>query len=115
MPPANRDASSGGRQARPLHYARLDLDDDGVRSLPGLDKDGTILGYAPAFTLIRVRGGEGIAWRDDGDAPATDAGMPVEAPGELPYDGDPLNLQIVRLGDRPVVVHVAYYARPDDA
>lgn len=109
MPPEARDAESGGRQARPLHYVRFALKLGDAVPLPELE-EALSAGYSIGFTLIRVRGGD-VAWRDDGLAPTVDEGMPVGHGGEEPYDGDPSNLCFIALSGAPVL-HVTYYARP---
>jgi hypothetical protein len=107
-----------GNRNRPLGYAQVTIGDGKVQGLPGLDRDGLINGYAPALTRIRVEefAGQtvgdlvGISYRDDGDEPTTEMGMPLLAGEREDYPGDPFNLKLVRLGATPVVVHVLYYA-----
>jgi hypothetical protein len=107
-----------GNRNRPLGYAQVKIEDGKVQSLPGLNLDGLINGYAPALTRIRVEElagqtfGElvGISYRDDGDEPTPAKGMPLLAGEREDYPGDPFNVKFVRLGAAPVVIHVLYYA-----
>lgn len=105
-----------GNQGRPLGYAQVVIEDGQVQGLPGLDPDGLINGYAPVFTIVRTRFG-GISWRDDGEKPTPDKGMPLMPSDCLRYSGDPSNIKFCPQDEVAgfVVVHVLYYAAaPND-
>lgn len=97
-------------QSRPLHVAQSTVSAGETLHLPELDK-AQALGYRPRLALIRLGGEGAVFWRDDGEAPSIDCGMPIVC-GEERYEGDPLNFLFVATG--AVTLHVAYYAGPDD-
>jgi hypothetical protein len=113
---------TAGKHERPLGYGQVTIEDAQVYRLPGLDRDGLIGSYRPVLAKIRVlelaptTDGEvgAVVWRDDGTEPTPTEGMPLYTGERDDYAGDPANLQLVRLNGTAVVVHVLYYAAPDD-